>query len=387
MKKLTTFEQLGISEFLQKALDKLAISKPTPIQAEAIPKILAGNHVVGKSNTGSGKTLAYLLPLLTKLDPNNKELQAIILAPTHELAMQIFRVMEQLIVETDFHIDVFIGSANIKRQLEKLKKQKPQMIVGTPGRIMELAQQKKLKIHQAKMIVVDEADRMLMEKETRQAFIDISKRIEKEANYHFFSATIPENLLADIEVIIRSTVTFVSIDQKIETEKVEHQFLKCEDRDRIDVVRRLIHSLNIKRGIVFINYLDKVVETTTKLQYKGIKVAALSSDSNKQERAKVLQQLQSSEIEVIVASDIAARGLDVEDVTHIINLHPPVDENSYVHRAGRTGRMGKKGFVITLVTPKEMFIIDKFQKKLGIKITEKELAYGKLNSKKTMQKK
>ncbi|QOY38190.1 DEAD/DEAH box helicase [Anaerobacillus isosaccharinicus] len=377
------FLQFEIAPFLQKGLEKMNIITPTQIQSEAIPQILAGNHVVGRSKTGSGKTLAYLLPLLTNMDETNKELQGIVLAPTHELAMQIFRVMEELTADTSFNIDVFIGSANIKRQLDKLKKQKPQIIVGTPGRILELAQQKKLKIHLCKMVVVDEADRMLQERETRQSFVEISKRMDKETKYMFFSATIPGNLLEDIEALIRAKVTLVSSDAKLETEKVEHAFLKCEDRERIDVARRLVHSLNVKRGIIFVNHLDKVAETTEKFQYKGMKVAALSSDSDKHQRAKVLQQLQSGEIEIVVASDVAARGLDVDDVTHIINIHPPVNEDAYVHRAGRTGRMGKAGVVITLVTHKEFFIIDKFQKKLRIKMNEKELAFGKLTDKKS----
>jgi superfamily II DNA/RNA helicase len=373
-----TFEQFELAAFLHKSLEDMNITTPTPIQEEAIPKILQGENVVGRSKTGSGKTFAFLLPLLTLLDESNKELQAIILAPTHELAMQIYRVLEVLVEKTDIHIDVFIGSANIKRQLEKLKKQKPQVIVATPGRVLELAQQKKLKIHQCKMLVIDEADRMLQERETRHAFVEITKRMDKESKYLFFSATIPENLITDIEALIRKTVTHVSSDEKLETVTVQHGFLKCEDRERIDIARSLVHSLKIKRGIIFVNHLDKVAETTKKLQYKGIKAAALSSDSDKFQRAKVIQQVQNGEVEVIVATDIAARGLDIDDVTHIINVHPPVDEDAYLHRAGRTGRMGKQGEVITLVTHQELFIISKFEKKLKLKMLEKELSYGEV---------
>lgn len=376
-----TFEQFEIANFLYKGLETMNITTPTQIQKEAIPKILQGEDVAGRSKTGSGKTLAYLLPLLTMVDENNKELQGLILAPTQELAMQIFRVMEVLTEGTNLQIDVFIGSANIKRQLEKLKKQKPQVVVGTPGRIQELAQQKKLKIHQCKMIVVDEADRMLQERETRQAFVEITKRMDNESKYQFFSATIPDDLITDIEELIRKTVTHVSSEEKLETVTVQHGFLKCEDRDRIDIARSLVHSLKIKRGIIFVNHLDKVAETTKKLQYKGIKAAALSSDSDKLQRAKVMQQVQNGEVEVIVATDVAARGLDIDDVTHIINVHPPVDADAYLHRAGRTGRMGKKGEVITLVTYPELFIISKFEKKLGLKMTEKELSFGKTSNK------
>ncbi|WNF36330.1 DEAD/DEAH box helicase [Bacillaceae bacterium IKA-2] len=371
------FTQYELAPFLYKGLEKMKIVTPTNIQHEAIPKILAGENVIGRSKTGSGKTLAYLLPLLTKLDENNKELQAMILAPTQELAMQIYRVMEELVEETNIQVDVFIGNANIKRQIEKLKKQKPQVIVGTPGRVLELAQQKKLKIHQCKMIVVDEADRILQERETRRSFLEMTKRMDKGSKYLFFSATILADLMTDIEAIIRDTVTYVSSDEKLETVTVQHGFLKCDDRERIDIARRLVHSLDIKRGIIFVNHLDKVAETVKKFEYKGMKVAALSSDSDKIQRAKVMQQIQNGEVEIIVASDIASRGLDVDDVTHIINLHPPVNEDAYVHRAGRTGRMGKKGEVITLITPQELFIINKFEKKLDLKMVEKEISFGK----------
>lgn len=364
------FSQLKLAPFLEKELDRMKLITPTQIQQIAIPEIMKGTSIIGKSKTGSGKTLAYLLPLVTKLDQGNKGLQGLILAPTHELAMQIYRVLEELVVETDIYIDVFIGSANIKRQLEKLKKQKPQVAVGTPGRVLELVQQKKLKIHQTTMVVVDEADRMLKEKETRQAVVEITKRVDNETQYMFFSATISDVYISDIETLIRKEITYISSDEKMETEKVKHYYVTVDDRDRIDAARRLIYSKKIKRGIVFVNHLDKVIETTDKLKYRGYKAAALSSDSDKHERAKVLKQFQSGEVEIIVASDLVARGLDVDDVTHIINVHPPVDHDAYVHRAGRTGRMGKTGEVITIVTHKEKFIIEKFEKQLGIKIAD-----------------
>lgn len=372
------FETIEIAPYLREKLKQLNIETPTNIQATAIPEVLSGKNVIGRSKTGSGKTLAYLLPLLTKMNVEQKELQAMILAPTQELAMQIYRVVEGLTEGTGLTTDSFIGNANVKRQLEKLKKQKPQLIVGTPGRIFELAQLKKLKVHQATMVVVDEADRMLKERETRQSFIEISKRLDKETQYLFFSATISEDMQTDVETMIRSSATLVSSDEKIETEKVEHSFIVCDERDKFDVVRRIIRNLNVTRGIVFVNHLDKVEEITEKLQFKKINAAPLSSDSDKTKRAKVIKDIQGGKIEIIVASDLAARGLDVEDVTHIINLHPPVDADAYVHRAGRTGRAGKSGTVISIVTPKEKFIISKFEKALNMKIAEKALKTGKL---------
>lgn len=375
------FETLELAPYLMERLQEMNFDRPTNIQLEAIPEILSNNNVIGRSKTGSGKTLAYLLPILTKVNLDQKDLQAVILAPTQELAVQIYRVVEDFVQATGMITDVFIGNANVKRQLEKLKKQKPQLIVGTPGRIFELAQLKKLKIHQAKMVVVDEADRMLKERETRQSFIEISKRLDKDTQYMFFSATISEAMKEDVEALIRASATLVSSDEKLETEKVEHLFITCDERDKIDLTRRMIRNLEVNRGIVFVNHLDKVEETTEKLLYKGIKAGSLSSDSDKVKRAKVMKDIQEGKIDIIVASDLAARGLDVEDVSHIINLHPPVDADAYVHRAGRTGRMGKSGTVISIVTPQEKFIMSKFEKALQIKVTEKKLASGQLQDK------
>ncbi|MGO4888992.1 DEAD/DEAH box helicase [Anaerobacillus sp. MEB173] len=384
------FEGYQLPSYIMSALKEMKITEPTDIQKQAIPEILDGQDVIARSQTGSGKTLAFLIPMLAKINEAEQQLQAIVLSPTHELAMQTYRVVEELTKGSSIKADAFIGSANIKRQLDKLKKQKPQLIVGTPGRIMELIEMKKLKVHQTKMVAVDEADRMLEEKNTWNDFQNIAKRVGREGQYLFFSATIPKDFHSLIGDNVLTPVTIEAKGGLIEAEKVSHLYVTCDDRQRVDVARKLIHGLNIKRGILFVNHLDKVAEVTDKLRYKGIKADALSGDQDKTERAKVLKEFSSGQLHVIVASDLAARGLDVEDVTHIINVHLPVDADAYLHRAGRTGRMGKTGTVVSLTSPKEKFIIEKFEKALSIKIEEQSLEYGNLTKpveKKSFQKK
>ncbi|MBU8905357.1 DEAD/DEAH box helicase [Desertibacillus haloalkaliphilus] len=375
------FSDFQLAPFLTKALADMNITEPTDIQSQMIPELLDDQDVIARSQTGTGKTFAFLLPMLTKVDPTNNDLQALILAPTHELAMQIYDVVTSLIQGTEVKASAFIGSANIKRQLEKLKKQKPHVVVGTPGRIVELAEKKKLKLHQVKTLAVDEADRMLNEKPTWNDFEEIAKRVGRQAQFIFVSATITEDFS---ELVRQHALTPVYLESKgglIEAEKVDHYYLTCEERERVDLVRRLIRTLEVERGIVFVNHLDKANEVTEKLRYKGIKADSLSGDSHKTERAKTIKDFQEGKLNIIVATDLAARGLDVDDITHIINLHLPVDADAYLHRAGRTGRIGKSGTVISIATPKEQFIIKKFEKALQFTITEKEYTRGALADK------
>ncbi|WP_096202577.1 DEAD/DEAH box helicase [Bacillus sp. FJAT-45350] len=383
-----SFSDFNLAPYLTKALEEKDIKEPTDIQIKAIPEILDGQDVIARSQTGSGKTLAFLLPILNQIDSEKKDLQAVILAPTNELAMQIFDVLKDLTKDSSIIADSFLGSANVKRQIEKLKKSKPQVAVGTPTRVLELAESKKLKLHLVKCVVVDEADRMLAEKPTWQAFQAIASRVGREGQYIFVSATIPENFQDLVGQNVQLPVMVTSEGSLIDSERVEHLFIVCEAREKIEIARKLIRNLEIKKGLLFVNHLDKVTETTDKLKYREINAKSLSADSTKVERANVMKEFQEGKIEILVASDLAARGLDINDITHVINIHPPVDADAYLHRAGRTGRMGKSGVVISIMEPKELFIIKKFEKALNIKIEERRLEYGNLiseNSPKNIQ--
>ncbi|WP_100373876.1 DEAD/DEAH box helicase [Bacillus sp. FJAT-45037] len=374
---IETFQIDGIPSHYQQVLEDMGVTKPTDIQAKMIPEALAGQSIIARSQTGTGKTLAFLLPILSKISENEKGLQALILAPTQELAMQIVEVARKLTENNPIEIGSFIGGANVKRQLERLKKKKPQLAVGTPGRVLELIEMKKLKLNELKVVAVDEADRMMGEKPSWDAFTEIAKRTGRDRQFLFVSATLPKDFADQISTFAPFTVELEATGGLV-MENIEHLFVRVESRDRVDMARKLIHAEDIKKGIVFVNQLEKLAETTDKLLYRKVKAASLSSDSAKQEREKALQGFRKGDTHILVATDLAARGLDVDDVTHIIQLDPPASPDSYLHRSGRTGRMGKVGTVVTLIERKDEYKLEKYKRDLGIKLEERFVTQGML---------
>lgn len=374
-----TFSFTDLPAFLTNALTEQGLCEPTDIQTKMIPEALAGQSLIARSQTGTGKTLAFLLPALAKIEQDKKGLQAIVLAPTQELAMQVVDVAKNLTKNHPIEIGAFIGGANIKRQVERLKKQKPQLAIGTPGRLLELIEMKKLKIHEVQVVAIDEADRMMAERPSWEATMQIAKRAGRDTQFLFVSATIPKDFSAQVADVAPFVVQVEAEGGLLETEKVEHLFIRVDTRDRIDMARRLIHAEKIEKGIVFVNQLDTVSETAEKFTYRGIKALPLSSEQSKQEREQALNQFRKGETHILVATDVAARGLDVDDVTHIIQLDPPASPDSYLHRAGRTGRMGKAGTVITLIDPKSEYKLEKYRRDLKIELAERFLAHGRLS--------
>lgn len=353
------------------------ITSPTPIQEAAIPEALNGKNLILRSQTGSGKTLAYVLPILAKINLEKQATQALIIAPSQELAVQIETVIKETSEQTGLSCMAFIGGANINRQVEKLKKKKPQIAVGTPGRILELVRIKKLKLNDIGFYVIDEVDRLVLEDKAWSEVEELGKRIGNEAQFLFVSATAPEQL----EKKLRS---FVPELNRIEAEgsllpaNVDHIGVKIEARDRIDIARKIIHAEQIKKGIVFVNQLEKLTETIEKFRYRQIAAVSLSSESNKQEREAAIAAMKSGEATILVATDVAARGLDVDGITHIIQLETPNEASSYLHRAGRTGRMNRSGKVISLFEQRELYKKDKYERHLGINISMATLQRGQL---------
>lgn len=373
---LTTFAGLGISNVLVDKLADYGITTPSQVQAESIPAALEGKDILAQSQTGTGKTLAYLLPLLQRINPEEKGLQAIILAPTQELAMQIQREAENYGEPLGISSQPLIGGAAIKRQLEKLRLH-PHLVVGTPGRIREIVALRKLKLHTVKMIVVDEVDQMF-QLGGRAELEHILRGTLKERQLLFLSATINEEILG---LAYRQMPNLVQIGIEPEAKTaatLTHLYITCEGRNKVDYVRRLVRQFNTKRVIVFVNHVDQIAEVEAKLNYVNLEAGGLYGDADKTVRSLTLRRFREGKIEVLVASDIASRGLDIEELELVINFDPPIDSDHYVHRSGRTGRMGRKGTVISLVTPQEQFIMNKFAKELGITIAERQLFDGKL---------
>lgn len=376
---IETFEDLGLNPTLTVALKQESITIPTEVQKKVIPLAIKNEDIIAQSGTGTGKTLAYLLPLYQKLDPLKKEMQAIVLCPTHELAVQIIRQIERLSQNSEIKLKgtPIIGNVNIDRQILKLK-EKPQIIVGTPGRILELIKKRKISAHTIKTIVIDEADRM-----TDENNIDVVKGIIKstlkERQIMAFSATIPKAS----EDVIKSEMKEANL-LRVEDEigvpgTITHYCFLADQRDKIDVLRKLVRILNPQKAIVFVNSHGNDIEVfTSKLKYHGLSAEAIYGTEKKSNRKKAMEDFRDGKIQILVASDIAARGLHIDDVTHIFNVSIPEDVKAYVHRVGRSGRNGNNGIALSIATKKELEFIKKYEKNLNIVIQPKSLYKGNI---------
>lgn len=370
------FQQMELQDELLQALTEKGIGTPSTIQAEAIPLILQGKDVIAQSQTGSGKTLAYLLPILNRLNADSKELQAVVLAPTRELGMQILGEMERYGGPLGLRAQGLIGGAAIGRQVEKLRLH-PHIIVGTPGRVMELIKARKLKMHEVRTIVADEADQ-LVSMSTIEDVKSILKSALRDRQLLFFSATVT----TDVQRIADRWMTDparIEIEPEQRTaDTIEHLYVVCEERDKVEWLRRMYRTLQPQSALVFVNEIDPISELVSKLEFAGIPAAGIYGDAPKQERTRVLGRFREGKVRLLIATDIAARGLDIEGITHVFHLDPAPDADHYVHRAGRTGRMGKNGVSISIITDREAFILRKFEEQLGIRIESRVLAEGKL---------
>ncbi len=375
---MSDFTGLGINESLSTGLDKAGITTPTGIQAEVIPLALSGRDVIGQSATGTGKTLAYLLPLLQKIDAAKRETQAIILAPTHELAMQIYRQIETLAENAGLPVTAapIIGQVNIARQIDMLKG-KPHIIVGSGGRILELIQKRKINAQTIRTIIIDEADRLLddMNWPTVKAVVKATMR---DRQMLLFSATITPAALARAKELMRDPEFIVLKGQTDIPADISHMYFVCEQREKIEVLRKLAAHLNVEQALVFVNHSETIETTVMKLTYHGLTAAGISGTAVKADRQKALEDFRHGKVRFLIASDLAARGLDIPGVAHIFNLELAEDPQIYLHRVGRTGRAGRSGTAISIVTGKEAALLVKFAKVLKIAAAEKRLLRGRV---------
>lgn len=333
--------------FNQDVKDKWKFEQAMPIQTQMIPAMLAGRDIVAESPTGSGKTLAYFLPLLELTDGSKQHTQALIIAPSQELSMQIVNVIREWVTGTDITVTQLIGGANMQRQIEKLKK-KPTIVVGTPGRLMELVKTKKLKMSEIRHIILDEGDQLLS-RENRVMVKNIIENAHEERQISVVSATITEDIEDVAERFMNDPLRLkVTASDMPASGEVVHSFVKTEERDKTNVLRGLAHVEGL-RALAFINNVDQLRMKEMKLQYEGAPVAVLYSDMNKFERQDTLDKFRKGDIRILIATDLAARGLDIEGLTHVIHVNTPHTVEQYVHRSGRTGRAGADGEVLTLL--------------------------------------
>lgn len=372
MSKWSQLEEM--KPFIQKNWQESGFEAPTAIQEKAIPAIVEGKDVICESPTGTGKTLSYLLPAIQKLDETKNGIQIVVLAPSRELVMQISDEVKKWTQGTNIVSASFIGGANIKKQVEKLK-EKPQIVIGTTGRIMELIKMKKMKMHEVTTVIVDEADQ-LVSTEHLSNIQSIIKSTLRDRQILFFSATISEQT-EKVAKSLMNNAEIIRVQQTINQENTTHIYFLCEQRDKIDMLRKIMYT-EPDKAIAFIKSLDKVEEIEAKLTYNHIDVAVLAGEAKKQERQQSLKNFRAGKIPLLLTTDVAARGLDIQDVTYVIHFDFPKTTSQYVHRSGRTGRMGKKGVVISIVNAREESFLKKMGHELGISFTKKDFYKGEI---------
>ncbi len=373
-----TFTGLGVLPSMDQALAEQGISRPTPIQAAALPVVLSGRDVFISSETGTGKTLAYLLPLAGTIEPGSRDLQVLVLAPTHELAMQIYRTALELAEATGLglRVQALIGGVAVKRQLEQLK-HKPHLVVGSVGRVQHLIELRKLKVHRLKAVVVDEMDRLLAG-DNQAPTLAVVRATPRERQLVFVSATgRAESLKAAEKLAPAMEVVRVGGDRVSPT--IEHLFLICQERDKPVMLRKLVHALEPERAIVFAHTTARSESLSAMLTHHKLPVADIHGTKGKLGRKKALEDLRSGRVRVLIASDLAARGLDIAGVTHVFNLDVPAQAKDYLHRVGRTGRVGEPGLAVSLVTEQEMGRIRRFERELGISISPVKVSRGQVH--------
>ncbi|MCO5381006.1 MAG: DEAD/DEAH box helicase [Methanosarcina barkeri] len=372
MEKLAKFKALGLSDNTLKALKKKGFEEPTPIQEKVIPLFLKGEcDIIGQAQTGTGKTMAFGTPIIEKIPEKSGKVQAIILTPTRELAIQVSEELNSLKGDKKIHIVPIYGGQSMTQQLRALKSG-VDIVVGTPGRVMDHLERKSLNLENISYFVLDEADEML-----NMGFIDDIKEILKstgpDKRMLFFSATMPKAILGIVKKYMKNYEHIAIEKEELVEDLTEQIYFEVKESDKFEALCRIIDIEDEFYGLVFCRTKNDTGQLAQKLGDRGYSADALHGDLSQQEREKILNKFRKQKINILVATDVAARGIDILDLTHVINYTLPQDPESYVHRIGRTGRAGKQGTAITFVTSTE------YRRLTYIKKTSKsEMKKGKL---------
>ena len=343
-----TFESLGLSEAMLKALEKKGYGYPTTIQAEAIPHFLKWEDVIAKAPTGTGKTFAFGIPMIEHIDPNSEDVQGLILAPTRELAIQIGDELRGLLTYyQNIRVAVLYGGAGIGGQIKALEK-KPQIVVATPGRLMDHYNRKTIRLDKILTVVLDEADRML----DMGFFKDVTRIIEKvknRKNLGLFSATISQEVMTVSWMYQRDEIEITVEPKQEDRPDIDQYSLTCTPLEKAEVTLRLIRSQGYERVMVFCNTKHMCQRLCDDFQRAGLDCECLHGDIRQQQREKTMQRYRSGKLPVLIATDVASRGIDVDDVDCVINFDVPEENEYYVHRIGRTGRAKRKGIAWSII--------------------------------------
>jgi ATP-dependent RNA helicase DeaD len=365
---LETFKQLGVSDKLSKALLEIKVTKPTEIQIKSIPYLLQNNaDFIGQAQTGTGKTIAFGLPLLQKLKPTEKGIQALILAPTRELCQQIAKQLFKLTKFTEkTFVEAIFGGEKIEIQMNNLKRP-TQIIVATPGRLIDLIERKAVDISYVKTVVLDEADEMLSMGFKDDLDFILGKTSSKSVKW-LFSATLPDELRGLMFKYMSADAQKVSVSKAdVVNNLIEHQFFICTMDQKFDYMVQFLQSQGAARGIVFVRTKADAQAVARKLQAKNFVTDAIHGDLDQKDREKVMRAFKNQKIQILIATDISARGIDVEGLAYVAHYQLPDQIDYYTHRSGRTARAGKRGISISFVTKAELKTIGEIEKQLSIK--------------------
>lgn len=349
---MTTFQELSLSAAISRAVSQMGFEEPTPIQAMTIPLVMQGRDVIGRAQTGTGKTAAFGIPLAEHCDPELDSIQALVVTPTRELAMQVAEELNRIGQYKRIRSLPLYGGQEITRQIKALK-QRPAIIVGTPGRLLDHIRRRTIRLDQVQMVVLDEADEMLNMgfKEDIEAIL--AKTPTTRQNL-LFSATMPVNIQNLARSFMHDPEIVQTNPREVTVANIEQEYIEVDENQKMDVLCRLLDVQSPEAAIVFARTKRRVDEVAEALSSRGYSAEGIHGDMTQSNRDMVMHKFKSGVSEILVATDVASRGLDITGVTHIFNLDIPQDAESYVHRIGRTGRAGEKGRAVTLVTPREL---------------------------------
>ena len=366
------FEDMNISNEICRAVLDMGFEEATPIQSQAIPVILEGKDIIGQSQTGTGKTAAFGIPLLERINPEDRRLQALILCPTRELAIQVSEEFRKLLKYKDnIRVLPIYGGQPIDRQIAALRKG-TQVVIGTPGRVMDHMRRRTIKAETVQMMVLDEADEML-DMGFREYIETILVKIPEEHQTLLFSATLSPEIL-DITKRFQKNPEFIKIVRKeLTVPNIEQYYFDVKEKTKLDALCRIIDVYDPKLAMVFCNTKKRVDDLVEMLQGRGYFAEGLHGDLKQAQRDKVMQKFRNGTIEILVATDVAARGIDVDDIDVVFNYDVPQDEEYYVHRIGRTGRAGKAGKAFTFCVGKEIYKLRDIMRYTKTKIQQQKL--------------
>lgn len=347
------FSELGLKAALLKAIKRSGFEETTPIQAATIPLVLAGKDVIGQAQTGTGKTAAFGLPILQNLDKQHKTIQAVVIEPTRELAIQTQEELFRLGRDEHARVQVVYGGADIGRQIKSLQHQVPAILVGTPGRLLDHLKRKTISLAAVKTAVLDEADEIL-DMGFIQDIENILHYAQSRQQTLLFSATMPQSIMRIGQKFMRQPQVVRIKSKQLTADLIDQYFVRAKESEKFDFLCRLIDVQGPDLALVFGRTKRRVDELTRGLQARGYNAAGIHGDLSQAHRMNVLKRFRAGKLDILVATDVAARGLDISGVTHVYNYDIPQDPDSYVHRIGRTGRAGKNGVSVTFVTPNEI---------------------------------